>query len=438
MKIFAHFLLIFMMTAGWSPSAKAAECTNASARQSAIWLAFDEYVTTTYRIKNPDKSDEEWYAYAYGHALGRLASAVNGQPERETGFSCVDIGLQQINAFKDYFGGKSYYAEIQAASYGKHDDIVRERFGVTATDPLYAVFEAAERYAGDRGSGSGSGSGTSPIGGSTSSSGSLYTPLPSPGPRQNGRNSNCTSGDRWSLTAAREFLTSANFKSQVLTSDCTGNNWLICQDIMDDLIKAQDHIFQVFDRNHDGVNNCRLCNYNAAIDMAKSLVNWEKWLRDRYYRSASGLGNIYYTIQDNQHDPLCRITTPPIRIRQPDRPVTPPDLMPVRPPKPRKEKHICANSEIPIDANWKFYTTGRGGGRVSYPEKRGLICYGNNNYDALDGSSFSGHHCTGDWQNCQPVASGYKPFVSSYVMGDGSTSYYYGDEKSWGNRMPKR
>ncbi|MGE3690297.1 MAG: hypothetical protein AB7F98_02830 [Novosphingobium sp.] len=204
----------------------------------------------------------------------------------------------------------------------------------------------------------------------------------------------------------------------------------------DHLLRARDHIFQVFDQNHDGINNCRMCSFNLAKGMARELIQWEQWFSRRYYRSASGLSNIYYTIDDNSRDPVCRAgrrrgSEPQIVASPPRRGASSaPEVHTTTP------VHDCANSRVPVTATWKFYRQVYGGGGTAYSEKRGKICYGRNYYYTFGGGTLTGYRCTGNWANCRPVPSDRKPITKTQRNSDGSTSYYYksGSLTGWGTR----
>ena len=265
-----------------------------------------DYVKEAYPHSfGPDQSDNAHLAL--GHALGRVASAVSGSPEREQAFACLELGVEQVVNLQSLVTGIKWKEAMQAAM-GMHDARVATLFRVTDSSPLDVVFENALRIAGRSPSGAGA---PTPVAGG---SGTIVKADPaamfgvsSTAPSRSGSNTSCTVGDRWSLDQATAFLGAASTQSRsVANGSCTGEAWFTCKAMSNLLNEARDHIFQVFDQNHDGIANCRLCNYDQVLATAQQLIGYEKFLTDRNY-NASGLSTIYYTIRDNSGDPLCRI-----------------------------------------------------------------------------------------------------------------------------------
>ncbi|GJL78026.1 MAG: hypothetical protein NPINA01_10150 [Nitrospinaceae bacterium] len=78
-----------------------------------------------------------------GHALGRLAFAVQGQPERRAAFDCVQLALEQIIAFKELRTPEEQgqlFRIMMQAGYGMYDrEVERLLKGDLPTEPLYDV-----------------------------------------------------------------------------------------------------------------------------------------------------------------------------------------------------------------------------------------------------------------------------------------------------------
>ncbi len=137
--------------------ALAGVCPNPNPEQSPAWRNFEQVVTREYLqpAKRNGTNTGATNALAYGHALGRLASAVQGQPDRETAFDCIDAVLvkafnyTQITSPEDG-DDRSFREEVTNALYlhnllreasrGMHDDRVAQETGVTSVAPLYGFF----------------------------------------------------------------------------------------------------------------------------------------------------------------------------------------------------------------------------------------------------------------------------------------------------------
>ncbi len=441
MTRFLLYMIIILGLAhpGFASAQSKDKCTNPYPQSSPVWQAFDAYVKDQY-INKAHANARRGGEYAYGHALGRLAIATEGNDEKREALACVEKALDQI-AFSFMDGGNAY-RRAQEAARGIHDQLVADRFHVTDISPLFVVFDNALRSVGR-------------------TSWRRNTPKPAPpkqpiikpntaaafgvsstAPSKSGINSNCIDGDRWSLAQAEGFLNSAHEMAKVIEGDCTFANFGFCQIVEDTLDKARDHIFQTVDQNHDGIAKCRLCNYSRAENLASKLVVWEKWLWDRHH-NASGLGNIHQTIKDMSRDPLCRISSPAT-------PVFPPapvyDNTPVRntpvavypPIGPLNVKnHVCADQDVPTQAKWKFYRYMYGGGARAYKEKNGLICLGRTTYRKISSSSWEDYKCDDKWENCRLVPESSKTIteVTSPYSGPGTTKY--GHETGYGVRSPK-
>ncbi len=77
-----------------------------------------------------------------GHALGRLAPAVQDQPDRRIAFDCVQLGLEQINASEitESYVPSLFFRVMMQAGYGMHDDKLDILIkGGLSTEPLYDV-----------------------------------------------------------------------------------------------------------------------------------------------------------------------------------------------------------------------------------------------------------------------------------------------------------
>ncbi len=122
--------------------ALAVECTNPNPRESDLWRQFANFVSVEYL---DGRSFEASFGNAeiIGHALGRAATAVQGDPDRQIAFACLELAIQQLTAaavIMDVEGGANAQEKIIAASMGMYDKEVRKLTGVTDTSPADSVY----------------------------------------------------------------------------------------------------------------------------------------------------------------------------------------------------------------------------------------------------------------------------------------------------------
>ncbi len=298
----------------WAMPALSAQCPTQYARNTPIWKKFDAFVKKEYGLPSRAKNAT---SLAYGHALGRLAIALDEQPNRKKAYACVELALEQIYASAKLqvalFGvdlsnlqGVNMYLFMREAAMASHDAEVLAATGVSNSSPLYQVFGVQQKPS------------PKPIPGPRT----LPLPAakniaaPAPKPARAYINKQCIKAANWSLTKAQSYFVSARRKVTAFQDKygadglCTGDGWYDCKAIADDLWKARDQIFQVFDQNHDSINQCRQCNYDQAIAAASPLTQWEKWLSTRSYGSASAMGNMADTITGHKNDATCMANRP--------------------------------------------------------------------------------------------------------------------------------
>ena len=111
--------------------------------------SFDRFVAIEYRLDGKSGRDK---TLAYGHALGRLATAVQGRRDREVAFDCVRMAYA-IRAAQGMFAvGLVYgvpfdpgmlrdtYQLMMEAAYGMHNDEVARATGIRTNEPLLELF----------------------------------------------------------------------------------------------------------------------------------------------------------------------------------------------------------------------------------------------------------------------------------------------------------
>jgi len=228
----------------------------------------------------------------------------------------------------------------------------------------------------------------------------------------------CEFGDRWSLDQADRLIASTRNPAQSVRGDCTGDNWYICREINDILLKARDHIYQTVDQNYDGIAKCKLCDFGKAQGEAKRLLALEKWLTDRYFYGAGGLGNIYYTVGDLNRYPACM-------VHQPGKPVLQPPATPFNNSQPiQPRKHVCVDSKVYVDATWTLYGYG-GGSQSGYKEKQGMLCKGLNFYYKFSDSGLQAYQCESNYTNCLRDPDRNVDITKSERNPDGTISYFW-------------
>jgi hypothetical protein len=318
MRTWMLALIIFGMTSAMSASAKEVKCHDPFPSKSPIWHDFESFVEKEYFQGKRGGANR---VYAFGHALGRLASAVQSQPYRHELYECVKWVLEDRISKFVLLGSpemaKKYLDTLMDAAMGMHDEKVKEVTGVTSTAPLYHLFGGKIKPP------------TAPTktpktvvkpqpaqprkktGTIIKTQPGVLPPVPSggsPASSASGSTPQCIAGANWSLEVADKAIVDAwGIRLDNPIPDCRGSNWSVCQNIMTQLNIARDHIFQTFDQNHDGKNDCKIkCLFDAAAGRAKALIAWEDWLHKRYFSAAGGLSTIYYTINERRGIPMCK------------------------------------------------------------------------------------------------------------------------------------
>ncbi len=95
MRIRIVILTILYFFVTFTSSANAAQCPTTNPLSTKIWRDFDQFVKEEY-TRPVDYSRAR--PLAYGHALGRLAIAVQGDLHRARQFACVQLVFETIIA----------------------------------------------------------------------------------------------------------------------------------------------------------------------------------------------------------------------------------------------------------------------------------------------------------------------------------------------------
>ena len=134
------FAVLAFFTAFSTAQALAIECPNNTPRESVLWEQFEDFVEQEYL------GGRKFIAangLVVGHALGRVASAVRGDPDRQAAFACLQLGIEQIlglGVLKDPGGFDAAHQRIIAAAMGMYDEEIRQQTGVSDTSPADQVF----------------------------------------------------------------------------------------------------------------------------------------------------------------------------------------------------------------------------------------------------------------------------------------------------------
>lgn len=335
MRFVRAWIVVVLIFLPSGAAAQSARCPIDDPTGSPIWAAFDAYVQDTYKRRTSDDTDTilRNIALVYGHAFGRLAVATPETPDDRTAFACAELALDiSLAQLEVTWGGTlpsgRLYKLAQEAAQGFHDAEVARISGVTDTSALHTVWRTA--YAGRSRGGAGGGSRVvAPPTPPAPPAPPPPTPLPPAGPSVAGTGGMCLTGGRWSLAAAFGALADAGDALVGVPpgANCNAGAWSACKASWESLKVAMDHTFNVFDRNHDRANRCRLCDYDAALAAAGAIREFEKELTSRYFQVGGSADGVYFSIRDNMSDPLCRVRTPPA-APPPPAPPAPPDLTP--------------------------------------------------------------------------------------------------------------
>lgn len=97
---------------------------------------------------NIDDASNDVQAIGYGHALGRLASAVQDQPFRRTLFECVRVVIEKAFISAEPIQAPRLLALMQEGAIGVRDRDVALFAGVTRTDPYFDLLDTMVAVAG--------------------------------------------------------------------------------------------------------------------------------------------------------------------------------------------------------------------------------------------------------------------------------------------------
>ena len=143
-SFFFSWILFFL----FSPPAYANLCPNSTPQESQVWRDFQKVLQTEYFHESVSGEENlfggttSWQMI--GHALGRLALAVQGQPDRRAAFDCVQLGLEQVIALIKLRTPKEQaylFRTMMQAGYGIYNkEVGRLLKEGLPTGPLYDVF----------------------------------------------------------------------------------------------------------------------------------------------------------------------------------------------------------------------------------------------------------------------------------------------------------
>jgi hypothetical protein len=315
-------------------------CTDPSPMNTQEWMDFKAFVNREY-FGSGGYFDETTYTYAYGHALGRLARAVEQIPEREEKFNCVKKALEQTissASLERFVITKD--SPLGAAAMGFYDEEVARETGVTSKSPLYNFFGAngsvqnarplpqtQAPQSGNSNNGSQNANsvfGTGGIAGGGSPGGTSRYDRTYYGENNTTYITNGILGGTYSDVECTEYanfnldnalgnmraatLIGRDFDQRGFT-DCNNDGWAMCRDIMAELTEAKNQVTQIFLDATTG--NCRKCKLDALQRYGHRLHDWENWLVDHGYNSAWGFAKTFSgAIDDHMNDQKCAIETP--------------------------------------------------------------------------------------------------------------------------------
>lgn len=120
-------------------AAAEADCPVDTPQNSPLWQVFQQFLEQEYGFSKlaPDER-----AKVSGHALGRIASGVQGSREREEVFSCIRLGIEQYFGLEVLRFSKRRAKLVHMAAMGMYDPDVAAMTGVKRFNPPSAIFAA--------------------------------------------------------------------------------------------------------------------------------------------------------------------------------------------------------------------------------------------------------------------------------------------------------
>lgn len=311
------FMLAFIAFLGSAPLVKAAqyppvECQSPEPRSTQVWKNFEKFVNEEYANKR--RLTGEVLAVALGHALGRVALAQHDDLSRQQAVACLQRGIAQFYASTSlvYYGSEGEAMRqrlrdlLREASWGAHDDLVKEYTGVTSTSPAYAVLGV-------------SGPPPKPV------LQPSVTPAPSfpvvpPSQPQNPQVppeiEYCRQGAYagYSVDKARRLIAEAMAAEKSLPPDCySTTDYLACRKVSDLLHSAIDQLTQVLQVSRSPVGEgCRYCDLkvHGYSRLGYTIDRMSKRLYQKGYRTPppADMGGHYSRLE--KEEPCTRPPSP--------------------------------------------------------------------------------------------------------------------------------
>jgi hypothetical protein len=154
-SLFFSLAVFFLFAPLTSAKPPANLCTEPNPENSQVFRNFEKVLQTEYLDeKNKLNPGENKYAAfgkkltrwaMTGHALGRLAIAVQGQPDRRAAFECVQMGLEKQLGRQNFMSPQEwsfFFRILMQAAYGMHNDVLNTFLkGGLPKEPLHSVFK---------------------------------------------------------------------------------------------------------------------------------------------------------------------------------------------------------------------------------------------------------------------------------------------------------